>query len=147
MTITIKNLSYLSYSATRLLKYAGRHKILAFYGAMGSGKTTIIKHICRALGTTDEATSPTFAIANEYKTQAGESVYHFDFYRIKKIEEAFDIGLEEYFASGSYCFIEWPEMIEEALPPNVVKIHIHVEYNNFRLLDITFLPSHPAPKR
>jgi tRNA threonylcarbamoyladenosine biosynthesis protein TsaE len=136
MILTIKNLRYLPHSAKQLLKAVGNHKILAFYGAMGSGKTTIIKRICKELGAVDVATSPTFTIVNEYKTNTGESIFHFDFYRIKKIEEAFDIGLEEYFAGGSYCFIEWPEMIEEALPANIVKILIRVTQDNQRVLDV-----------
>ena len=106
MIITVKNKKSLPSAAKELLKAVENYKILAFYGAMGSGKTTIIKYLCKTLGAVDVATSPTFTIVNEYKTKAGESIYHFDFYRIKKIEEVFDFGVEEYFASGSYCFIE-----------------------------------------
>ena len=137
MIITIKNKKDLPAAAKEILKIAGNCRILAFYGAMGSGKTTIIKHLCKTLGAIDVATSPTFTIVNEYKTKTGESIYHFDFYRIKKIEEVFDFGVEEYFAGDSYCFLEWPELAESALPDNnIVKIQISVAENNQRVLTI-----------
>ena len=98
--------------------------IIAFYGAMGAGKTTLIKNLCHRMGVTDEVNSPTFAIVNEYVTEEGESVYHFDFYRIKKIEEAYDIGFENYFDSGNLCFIEWPEMIEPLMPEKYIRVEI-----------------------
>jgi len=138
MIITIKNKRSLPSASRKLLKIAGNYKIFAFYGAMGAGKTTIIKQLCKTLGTIDLATSPTFTIANEYKTKEHGSIYHFDFYRIKKIEEVFDFGLEEYFANGSYCFIEWPEMAEDALPiSSIVKIQISVAHDNQRILRIS----------
>ena len=97
---------------------------------MGAGKTTFIKAICEILGVDDVITSPTFAIVNEYRSDlAGELVYHFDFYRIKKLEEVYDMGYEDYFYSGALCFIEWPELIEELLPGNTVKVSI-VETDN-----------------
>ena len=99
--------------------------VIAFYGSMGAGKTTLIKNLCHRMGVTDEVNSPTFAIVNEYVTVEGESVYHFDFYRIKKLEEAYDIGFENYFYSGRLCLIEWPEMIEPLLPDH----HIRVQLN------------------
>ena len=139
MIIPIKNKRGLTSASKELLKIAGDFRIFAFYGAMGSGKTTIIKYLCKELGAIDVATSPTFTIVNEYKTKAGESIYHFDFYRIKKIEEVFDFGVEEYFASGSYCFIEWPEMIETALPVHFVKIEINLAMLNHRILDVSML--------
>lgn len=117
-------LNNLEKSAAEFLKELGERRVVAFYGSMGAGKTTFIKAICNVLGVTDTVNSPTFAIVNEYATEGGESVYHFDFYRIKKIEEAFDFGYENYFYSGSYCFIEWPELIEELLPDDVVRVHI-----------------------
>ena len=117
-------LNNLEKSAAEFLNELGERRIVAFYGSMGAGKTTFIKAICNVLGVTDTVNSPTFAIVNEYATEGGESVYHFDFYRIKKIEEAFDFGYENYFYSGSYCFIEWPELIEELLPDDVVRVHI-----------------------
>ena len=137
MIITIKNKKHLSSAAKELLKIAGNHRIFAFYGAMGSGKTTIIKSLCKALGAIDVATSPTFTIVNEYKTKEGASIYHFDFYRIKKIEEVFDFGVEEYFAGESYCFLEWAELAEDALPSDIVKIQISVANDNQRILNIS----------
>ena len=137
MIITIKNKKYLLPASKELIKAAGNYKILAFYGEMGSGKTTIIKSLCKTLGAVDVATSPTFTLANEYKTQKGESIFHFDFYRIKKLEEIFDFGVEEYFASGSYCFLEWPELVEDALPSDIVKIKISVTQDNQRILSVS----------
>lgn len=98
--------------------------VVAFYGSMGAGKTTLIKNLCHRMGVTDEVNSPTFAIVNEYATLEGESVYHFDFYRIKKLEEAYDIGFENYFYSGNLCLIEWPEMIEPLLPDRHIRVCI-----------------------
>ncbi len=98
--------------------------VIAFYGSMGAGKTTLIKNLCHGMGVTDEVNSPTFAIVNEYVTEEGESVYHFDFYRIKKIEEAYDIGFENYFDSGNLCLIEWPEMIEPLMPEKYIRVEI-----------------------
>lgn len=98
--------------------------VIAFYGSMGAGKTTLIKNLCHRMGVTDEVNSPTFAIVNEYATLEGESVYHFDFYRIKKLEEAYDIGFENYFYSGNLCLIEWPEMIEPLLPDHHIRVNI-----------------------
>ena len=103
-----------------------RHEadVIAFYGSMGAGKTTLIKDLCHRMGVTDEVNSPTFAIVNEYVTDAGESVFHFDFYRIKKLEEAYDIGYENYFYSGFLCLIEWPELIEPLLPDRYLRVDI-----------------------
>ena len=91
---------------------------------MGAGKTTLVKAFCQVLGTIDVVQSPTFSIINEYRTGEGESVFHFDFYRIRKLEEVYDIGYEDYFYSGSWCFLEWPEMIESLLPENVLRLKI-----------------------
>jgi tRNA threonylcarbamoyladenosine biosynthesis protein TsaE len=99
-------------------------KCFAFYAPMGAGKTTFIKAICEELGCEDVITSPTFAIVNEYELHGSQSIYHFDLYRIKKAEELYDIGAEDYFYSGSPCFIEWPEMAESALPDETVRITI-----------------------
>ena len=100
--------------------------VIAFYGSMGAGKTTLIKNLCHRMGVTDEVNSPTFAIVNEYATSEGESVYHFDFYRIKKLEEAYDIGFENYFYSGNLCLIEWPEMIEPLLPDHHSRVQLRL---------------------
>lgn len=98
--------------------------IFAFYGKMGAGKTTFIKAICKALGVKDNVNSPTFTLINEYSSNRGFPIYHFDFYRINKLSEAYDIGAEEYFAGNGLCLIEWPEKIEEILPEDVIKVTI-----------------------
>ena len=111
--------------------------VIAFYGSMGAGKTTLIKDLCHRMGVTDEVNSPTFAIVNEYATQKGESVYHFDFYRIKKLEEAYDIGFENYFYSGNLCLIEWPEMIEPLLPDHHIRVSLRLgETDDDRIIEI-----------
>ena len=110
----------------------GENRVFAFYGKMGAGKTTFIKAICEAMGVKDVVASPTFAIVNEYADAEGQPVYHFDFYRIKNLREAYDIGCEEYFYSGYPCFIEWPEMVEELLPEDVVSVRIEVSENEER---------------
>lgn len=120
--------------AKKLLLNFKDERIFAFYGKMGAGKTTFIQAICRALGSTDNITSPTFAIINEYSTSYNEPVFHFDFYRIKNISEAFDLGYEDYFYSGNYCCIEWPEMIEDLLPENIVKVRIEAQEDESRLI-------------
>ena len=107
-----------------LISLRDKADVIAFYGSMGAGKTTLIKNLCHRMGVTDEVNSPTFAIVNEYATTEGESVYHFDFYRIKKLEEAYDIGFENYFYSGNLCLIEWPEMIEPLLPDHHIRVNI-----------------------
>ncbi len=137
MKITIKDKRHLHSAAKELIYHTQGNKILAFYGAMGSGKTTIIKAICEILGATDIVTSPTFTLVNEYKTSTGESLFHFDFYRIKKTEEVFDFGIEEYFSSDSYCFMEWPELIEDILPTGTVRIQIEVTDDEQRILHLS----------
>jgi len=137
MKIIIKDKSHLLSAAKELLKYTGAKKLLAFYGTMGAGKTTFIKAICEVLDVMDIVTSPTFTLVNEYSTSQGEALYHIDFYRIKKQEEVFDFGIEEYFSGDSYCFMEWPELIEEILPPETVKIRITVDDDEQRILSIS----------
>ena len=114
-------------AAKQLLEAFPASRIFAFYGGMGAGKTTFIKAICAALGVADIVQSPTFSIINEYRTTGGEAVFHFDFYRIKKTEEVFDIGYEDYLYSGSYCFMEWPELVESLLPDDMIRVRISGE--------------------
>jgi tRNA threonylcarbamoyladenosine biosynthesis protein TsaE len=123
MEIHISDITAISEAAREFISQMGDATIFAFYGKMGAGKTTFIKALCETLGVTDTVTSPTFAIVNEYET-ADRPVYHFDFYRIKRLSEVYDMGYEDYFFSGNYCFIEWPELIEELLPDDAVRINI-----------------------
>ncbi|MDP3001549.1 MAG: tRNA (adenosine(37)-N6)-threonylcarbamoyltransferase complex ATPase subunit type 1 TsaE [Bacteroidales bacterium] len=134
MKILIKDKRQLSAAAKKLLKHTGDSRIFAFYGSMGAGKTTIIKAICEVLGAIDIVSSPTFTLVNEYRTFKGETLYHIDFYRIKKKEEVFDFGIEEYLSGDSYCFMEWPELVEEILPPERVSVRITVDDNEQRTL-------------
>ena len=122
MKIEIKDLEHIREAARTFVEAMGDHHVFAFYGSMGAGKTTFIKAICEELGVEDVVTSPTFAIVNEY--EGSVPIYHFDFYRIKKLEEVYDMGYEDYFYSDGLCFIEWPEMMEELLPDNAVKVSI-----------------------
>lgn len=108
--------------------------VFAFYGKMGAGKTTFVKALCEELGVTDAVSSPTFAIVNEYEAASGCPIYHFDFYRIKRLSEAYDMGCDEYFYSGHPCFIEWPELIEEILPEETIKVCIEEQADGSRLL-------------
>ncbi|MDR0745636.1 MAG: tRNA (adenosine(37)-N6)-threonylcarbamoyltransferase complex ATPase subunit type 1 TsaE [Mediterranea sp.] len=115
----------LTASARQFIDAIGERSIFALYGKMGVGKTTFVKAVCEELGVTDVINSPTFAIVNEYRSdKTGRRIYHFDFYRIKKLEEVYDMGYEDYFYSGALCFIEWPEWIEEILPGDAVKVSI-----------------------
>jgi tRNA threonylcarbamoyladenosine biosynthesis protein TsaE len=133
-TYTIQNENELPALALKFLNEYSDKRIFAFYGKMGAGKTTFIKALCTALGTADTVTSPTFALVNEYQTSEFGKIFHFDFYRIEKTEEVFDMGYEEYFFSGLYCFIEWPELVESLLPEETVKISIQ-EQNGFRIIE------------
>ena len=154
--IQIQDLEHIREAAREFISHIGEHRVFAFYGKMGAGKTTFVKAICEELGVEDVITSPTFAIVNEYEaspapSQGGESnstlhsplsslhsplstnrIYHFDFYRIKKLEEVYDMGYEDYFYSGSLCFIEWPELIEELLPDDAVRVTIEEGANGKR---------------
>ena len=123
MEIRIQDLEHINEAAKQFVAQIGDRKVFAFHGSMGAGKTTFIKAVCEELGVEDVITSPTFAIINEYTGQEG-TIYHFDFYRIKKLEEVYDMGYEDYFYSGALCFIEWPELIEEVLPEDAVKVSI-----------------------
>ncbi len=129
MEIKINSLEQIGEAAREFIANMDERRVFAFYGKMGAGKTTFIKAICEALGVEDVITSPTFAIVNEYSLTSHLSpltsdIYHFDFYRIKKLEEVYDMGFEDYFYSGALCFIEWPELIEEVLPEDAVKVNI-----------------------
>lgn len=134
----ITSIKALGKAAKKLVSKFPDHRVFAFYGKMGAGKTTFIQAVCRELGTPDNVTSPTFALINEYKTEAGDSVFHFDFYRIKNLEEAYDLGYEDYFYSGNYCLIEWPEKIETLLPQNYVEVKIEVQENGYRYISAKF---------
>jgi tRNA threonylcarbamoyladenosine biosynthesis protein TsaE len=134
MEIRIENLSSLQSAAEEFIKQIGDRRIFAFYGKMGAGKTTFISAVCEALGVRDVINSPTFAIVNEYLSGSGELIYHFDFYRIKNIGEALDIGYYDYIDSGCLCFMEWPELIESILPDDTVKVCIEEEADGSRLI-------------
>jgi tRNA threonylcarbamoyladenosine biosynthesis protein TsaE len=115
--------------AAELLQFASSQKIFCLHGEMGAGKTTFVKELSKTLGVSDEVQSPTFSIVNEYKAASGDPVFHFDFYRLKKLEEAYDIGYEDYVFSGHYCFIEWPEKVESLLNFAKADIFITSEIN------------------
>lgn len=132
MEITVNGLSGLPQVAEQLLVFAGDEKVFIFEGEMGAGKTTFIKQFCAHLGIEDVVSSPTYSIVNEYVSPKG-SVFHFDFYRIKDIREAYDLGYEEYFYGGAICLIEWPERVAELLPQNYIKVEISVVDENERL--------------
>jgi len=133
MEIRIQDLNHIDEAARQFVSQIGEHTVFAFYGKMGAGKTTFVKAICEALGVEDVITSPTFAIVNEYEAKQ-RSIYHFDFYRIKKLEEVYDMGYEDYFYSGALCFIEWPELIEYLLPDDAVRVNIEVQPDGSRLV-------------
>lgn len=128
--VICKSVDELPAVAKQILKRYADNRIFAFLGSMGAGKTTFIKLLCAELGVYEDVTSPTFSIVNEYINEAGESIYHFDFYRIKKQEEIMDIGSDEYFYSGNYCFLEWPELVKELLPESIVYISIEENYED-----------------
>lgn len=132
MDVNINSIDELTQAADTLLKQYPENRLFAFYGVMGAGKTTFIKAICKCLGSADRVTSPTFTLVNEYVAGNAEPIYHFDFYRINRISEVFDFGIEEYLERGYYCFMEWPDLIEEVLPDNVVKIKLTVNADNSR---------------
>ena len=135
MEIIISDIAHINEAARQFIENIGQSHVFAFYGKMGAGKTTFIKAICEELGVEDVITSPTFAIINEYTTgQEQTAIYHFDFYRIKKLEEVYDMGYEDYFYSGALCFIEWPELIEEILPDDAVRVNITEQPDGSRLV-------------
>ncbi|MBI4945117.1 MAG: tRNA (adenosine(37)-N6)-threonylcarbamoyltransferase complex ATPase subunit type 1 TsaE [Bacteroidetes bacterium] len=157
--LSLKSLSELPAAAKQILSFAGDKKIFCFYGELGAGKTTLIKEICKQLGVKDAGSSPTFSLVNEYKTAAptlkegkgnsslgreqtapfragGDTIYHFDLYRLKSESEIYDIGYEDYLFSGNYCFIEWPEKIERLLPEDYVRVQIEVK-NDERIISLS----------
>ena len=136
MKLPVKSLDELKHAAEQLISFGGSEKIFLFYGDMGAGKTTLIKSLCYNLGTKEPVTSPTFSIVNEYQG-APSKIYHFDFYRLKNQSEALDLGYEEYFYSGNYCFIEWPEKIPDLLPDHYVRVDVQVVSDSERLLTFT----------
>ena len=138
LKMTCNIISELPNAAHALLKFSDKHKVMAFYGKMGAGKTTFIKEICRALGVTQTVSSPTFALVNEYKSGNGTPIYHFDFYRIESIAEAMDIGCEEYFYSGDFCLVEWPEKVLNLLPKDIVRILIETGEREQRQITFSY---------
>jgi len=132
--LKINSLGEIEQTAKDFILQMGENKIFAFYGEMGVGKTTFIKQLCLSLGVNQEVTSPTFSLVNEYETEEGDILYHFDFYRIENPEEALDFGLYEYLDSGNICLLEWPEMIENLLPEETVKIKINLNEDQSRTI-------------
>lgn len=136
-TFECKSLEELPEAAASIISFAGTDKIWLFYGEMGSGKTTLIKQICDLLNVDENVSSPTYSIVNEYEDENGESIYHFDFYRIKSESEAFDIGYEDYFFSGDLCLVEWPEKIPNLLPDKYLKVTIKILEGDSRLIQLS----------
>lgn len=136
MLLKIDSVNDLPEAADAILEALNGRSIVAFWGEMGAGKTTLIRALCDRLGVTDTVTSPTFALVNEYHTETGEPIYHFDFYRINRIEEVFDFGYEEYFYSGNLCLIEWPEKIEGLLPEETLSVRIRITGDESRTIEI-----------
>ena len=137
MEIKIQSLESIHEAAREFIAAMGDNTVFALYGKMGAGKTTFVKALCEELGVTDVITSPTFAIVNEYRSdETGELIYHIDFYRIKKLSEVYDMGYEDYFYSGALCFIEWPELVEELLPGDAVKVTIEELEDGSRVIKL-----------
>ena len=148
ISIVIKDIEHIREAAREFIEHIGDRRVFAFYGKMGAGKTTFVKAVCEELGVEDVITSPTFAIINNYELRdtnyevgirnsefgIPQDIFHFDFYRIKKLEEVYDMGYEDYFYSGALCFIEWPELIEEILPDDAVRVSITEQEDGSRLV-------------
>ena len=137
ITIKIQDIEHIREAAREFIEHIGDRRVFAFYGKMGAGKTTFVKAICEELGVNDVITSPTFAIINEYTSAKDDTIFHFDFYRIKKLEEVYDMGYEDYFYSGALCFIEWPELIEEILPDDAVRVSITEQDDGSRIVTLS----------
>lgn len=132
MEFTVQTEQELPKIAEQLIDVFGKNRVVLFYGEMGAGKTTLIKQLCKVLSVEEETTSPTFSIVNEYLSKNNQTIYHFDFYRIEEEAEVFDLGYEDYFYGGNYCFIEWPEKIPNLLPEENVKVEIQLLDDNSR---------------
>ena len=140
VTFRIDNLDDIQNIARDFLDHFRDQKIFAFYGPLGSGKTTFIKALCKELNAVDNVSSPSFSIINEYRSEENGEIYHFDFYRLEKQEEVYDLGYEEYFYTGKLCFIEWPEIVKEILPEETIHIRIKPDPAPVRLLEVFFPP-------
>lgn len=136
LEIKIKSLDGIADAARQFVDTMGENKVFAMFGPMGVGKTTFVKAVCEILGVEDTITSPTFAIVNEYRTNTGDQIFHFDFYRIRKVEEVYDMGYEDYVYSGAVCFLEWPELIEELLPEDAVRVTLSEEEDGTRTITL-----------
>ena len=136
MKLTIHSIEDITPAAQEFIAAMGDNTVFAFYGKMGAGKTTFIKAVCQALGVTDVINSPTFAIVHEYLDGQGSPIYHFDFYRIKRQQEVLDIGYEDYIYSGCVCFMEWPELIEDLLPADAVRVTITQQEDGTRVIEM-----------
>lgn len=134
--IAIDSLGSIDAAAKEFAAALGENRVVAFYGSMGAGKTTFISALCRFFGVDDDVCSPTFTIVNEYRAADGDSIFHFDFYRIEALKEAEDIGFEEYLYSGSLCLIEWPEKIEPLLPDDTLNVKIYALPDDSRIIEI-----------
>ena len=137
MEIRIPDLNSIDAAAAQFVEHMGDRRIFAFYGKMGAGKTTFIRAVCRKLGVEEEVTSPSFAIVNEYRSEtSGRSIFHFDFYRIKRVEEVYDLGYEDYFYGGGLNFLEWPELVEPLLPDETVRVEISEDADGGRTVKV-----------
>ena len=136
LEIKIKSLDGIADAARQFVDAMGENKVFAMFGPMGVGKTTFVKAVCEILGVEDTITSPTFAIVNEYRTNTGDQIFHFDFYRIRKVEEVYDMGYEDYVYSGAVCFLEWPELIEDLLPEDAVRVTLSEEEDGTRTITL-----------
>ena len=137
--IAIDSLGSIDAAAKEFAAALGENRVVAFYGSMGAGKTTFISALCRFFGVDDDVCSPTFTIVNEYRAADGDSIFHFDFYRIEALKEAVDIGFEEYLYSGSLCLIEWPEKIEPLLPDDTLNVKIYALPDDSRIIEIEYI--------
>ena len=137
-TIKVNGIEEYPIAAREFVQQMNGGRIFAFYGKMGAGKTTLIKSICEEMGVEDTINSPTFAIVNEYEDREMNTIYHFDFYRIKSLEEVYNMGYEEYLYSDAICFMEWPELIEELLPEECIRVDIEEENDGTRTIKVKY---------